>query len=251
MQVSIVTLFPEMFKALSESGISSRAIDKDLLSLSTVNPRDYTVDRHKSVDDRPYGGGPGMVMTVPPLASAIHAAKASMDGVVDVAAKDDAVKVVYMSPQGKCLDQAMINRLSQCQKLVILCGRYEGIDERLIEAEVDEEISIGDYVISGGELAAMVLLDGVIRQLPDALGDADSAKQDSFASRPLLDCPHYSRPESVDGQDVPSVLLSGDHEAIRRWRLQQSLLRTRERRPDLFERLELSPEEQALLDEEC
>ena len=150
MQVSIVTLFPEMFKALSESGISSRAIDKDLLSLSTVNPRDFTVDRHKSVDDRPYGGGPGMVMTVPPLASAIHAAKASMDG----DGSDNAVKVVYMSPQGKCLDQAMINRLSQCQKLVILCGRYEGIDERLIEAEVDEEISIGDYVISGGELAA-------------------------------------------------------------------------------------------------
>ena len=247
MQVSIVTLFPEMFKALSESGISSRAIDKDLLSLSTVNPRDYTVDRHKSVDDRPYGGGPGMVMTVPPLTSAIHAVKASMG--TDVQA--DAVKVVYMSPQGKCLDQAMMNRLSQCQKLVILCGRYEGIDERLIEAEVDEEISIGDYVISGGELAAMVLLDGVIRQLPEALGDADSAKQDSFASRPLLDCPHYSRPESIDGQDVPSVLLSGDHEAIRRWRLQQSLLRTRERRPDLFERLELSPEEQALLNELC
>ena len=247
MQVSIVTLFPEMFKALSESGISSRAIDRGLLSLSTVNPRDYTADRHKSVDDRPYGGGPGMVMTVPPLTSAIHAAKASMNG----DASDDAVKVVYMSPQGKCLDQAMMNRLSQCQKLVILCGRYEGIDERLIEAEVDEEISIGDYVISGGELAAMVLLDGVIRQLPEALGDADSAKQDSFASRPLLDCPHYSRPESIDGQDVPSVLLSGDHEAIRRWRLQQSLLRTRERRPDLFERLELSPEEQALLNELC
>jgi len=247
MQVSIVTLFPEMFKALSESGISSRAIDKGLLSLSTVNPRDYTVDRHKSVDDRPYGGGPGMVMTVPPLASAIHAAKARMNG----DASDDVVKVVYMSPQGKCLDQAMISRLSQCQRLVILCGRYEGIDERLIEAEVDEEVSIGDYVISGGELAAMVLLDGAIRQLPDALGDADSAKQDSFASRPLLDCPHYSRPESIDGQDVPSVLLSGDHEAIRRWRLQQSLLRTRERRPDLFERLELSPEEQALLDELC
>ena len=251
MQVSIVTLFPEMFKALSESGISSRAIDKGLLSLSTINPRDYTADRHKSVDDRPYGGGPGMVMTVPPLASAIHAAKAGMNSDANVEAKDDAVKVVYMSPQGKCLDQAMMNRLSQCHKLVILCGRYEGIDERLIEAEVDEEISIGDYVISGGELAAMVLLDGVIRQLPEALGDADSAKQDSFASRPLLDCPHYSRPESIDGQDVPSVLLSGDHEAIRRWRLQQSLLRTRERRPDLFERLELSPEEQALLDELC
>ncbi|MDA8693762.1 MAG: tRNA (guanosine(37)-N1)-methyltransferase TrmD [Pseudomonadales bacterium] len=248
MQVSIVTLFPEMFKALSESGISSRAIDKGLLTLSTVNPRDYAQDKHKSVDDRPYGGGPGMVMTVPPLASAIHAAKAGMDAGEK---NTDAVKVIYMSPQGKRLDQQMVTELSQCQQLVVLCGRYEGIDERLIEAEVDEEISIGDYVISGGELAAMVLLDGVIRQLPDALGDADSAKQDSFASRPLLDCPHYSRPESIEGRDVPAVLMSGDHEAIRRWRLQQSLLRTKERRPDLFERLELSREEQALLDELC
>lgn len=248
MQVSIVTLFPEMFKALSESGISSRAIDKGLLTLSMVNPRDYAQDKHKSVDDRPYGGGPGMVMTVPPLASAIHAAKAGMDAGEK---NTDAVKVIYMSPQGKRLDQQMVTELSQCQQLVVLCGRYEGIDERLIEAEVDEEISIGDYVISGGELAAMVLLDGVIRQLPDALGDADSAKQDSFASRPLLDCPHYSRPESIEGRDVPAVLMSGDHEAIRRWRLQQSLLRTKERRPDLFERLELSREEQALLDELC
>lgn len=248
MQVSIVTLFPEMFKALSESGISSRAIDKGLLTLSTVNPRDYAQDKHKSVDDRPYGGGPGMVMTVPPLASAIHAAKAGMDAGEK---NTDAVKVIYMSPQGKRLDQQMVTELLQCQQLVVLCGRYEGIDERLIEAEVDEEISIGDYVISGGELAAMVLLDGVIRQLPDALGDADSAKQDSFASRPLLDCPHYSRPESIEGRDVPAVLMSGDHEAIRRWRLQQSLLRTKERRPDLFERLELSREEQALLDELC
>ena len=252
MQVSIVTLFPEMFKALSESGISSRAIEKGLLSLATVNPRDYADDKHKSVDDRPYGGGPGMVMTVPPLASAIQAAKAAMEADANSdASANDAVKVVYMSPQGKRLDQAMVTELSQCQKLVVLCGRYEGVDERLIEAEVDEEISIGDYVISGGELAAMVLLDGVIRQLPEALGDAESAKQDSFASRPLLDCPHYSRPESINGQDVPAVLLSGDHEAIRRWRLQQSLLRTRERRPDLFERLELSREEQALLDELC
>ncbi|MDB2410716.1 tRNA (guanosine(37)-N1)-methyltransferase TrmD [Pseudomonadales bacterium] len=248
MQVSIVTLFPEMFKALSESGISSRAIDKGLLTLSMVNPRDYAQDKHKSVDDRPYGGGPGMVMTVPPLASAIHAAKAGMDAGEK---NTDAVKVIYMSPQGKRLDQQMVTELSQCQQLVVLCGRYEGIDERLIEAEVDEEISIGDYVISGGELAAMVLLDGVIRQLPDALGDADSAKQDSFASRPLLDCPHYSRPESIEGRDVPAVLMSGDHEAIRRWRLQQSLLRTKERRPDLFEQLELSREEQALLDELC
>ncbi|MGB2271810.1 MAG: tRNA (guanosine(37)-N1)-methyltransferase TrmD [Pseudomonadales bacterium] len=248
MQVSIVTLFPEMFKALSESGISSRAIGKGLLTLSTVNPRDYAEDKHKSVDDRPYGGGPGMVMTVPPLASAIHAAKAGMDAGEK---NTDAVKVIYMSPQGKRLDQQMVTELSQCQQLIVLCGRYEGIDERLIEAEVDEEISIGDYVISGGELAAMVLLDGVIRQLPDALGDADSAEQDSFASRPLLDCPHYSRPESIEGRDVPAVLMSGDHEAIRRWRLQQSLLRTKERRPDLFERLELSREEQALLDELC
>ncbi|HCH19783.1 MAG TPA: tRNA (guanosine(37)-N1)-methyltransferase TrmD [Cellvibrionales bacterium] len=244
MQVSVITLFPEMFDALSDSGITGRAIEQGLLTLATVNPRDFTEDRHNSVDDRPYGGGPGMVMTVAPLSKAIGSAKLKMD-----APGKPSPKVVYMSPQGKRLDQQVINELAQQDSLIVLCGRYEGIDERLIDAEVDKELSLGDYVISGGELAAMVLLDAMIRQLPDALGDSDSASQDSFASRPLLDCPHYSRPEDVAGRVVPSVLLSGDHEAIRRWRLRQSLIRTRDRRPDLFAQLQLSDEECKLLDD--
>ena len=244
MQVSVITLFPEMFDALSDAGISGRAIKQGLLSLATVNPRDFTEDRHHSVDDRPYGGGPGMVMTVGPLSQAIDSAKTNMN----VPGKPSP-KVVYMSPQGKRLDQQVINELAQQDSLIVLCGRYEGIDERLIDAEVDQELSLGDYVISGGELAAMVLLDAMIRQLPDALGDSASASQDSFASRPVLDCPHYSRPEDIAGRVVPSVLLSGDHEAIRRWRLRQSLIRTRDRRPDLFAKLQLSDEECKLLDE--
>lgn len=244
MQVSVITLFPEMLDALSDSGITGRAIEQGLLTLATVNPRDFTEDRHNSVDDRPYGGGPGMVMTVAPLSKAIGSAKLKMD-----VQGRPSPKVVYMSPQGKRLDQQVINELAQQDSLIVLCGRYEGIDERLIDAEVDKELSLGDYVISGGELAAMVLLDAMIRQLPDALGDSDSASQDSFASRPLLDCPHYSRPEDVAGRVVPSVLLSGDHEAIRRWRLRQSLIRTRDRRPDLFAQLQLSDEECKLLDD--
>ena len=244
MQVSVITLFPEMFDALCDAGISGKAIKRGLLSLATVNPRDFTEDRHHSVDDRPYGGGPGMVMTVGPLSQAIDSAKSNMN----VPGKPSP-KVVYMSPQGKLLDQQVINELAQQDSLIVLCGRYEGIDERLIDAEVDQELSLGDYVISGGELAAMVLLDAMIRQLPDALGDSDSASQDSFAGRPLLDCPHYSRPEDIAGRVVPSVLLSGDHEAIRRWRLRQSLIRTRDRRPDLFAQLHLSDEECKLLDE--
>ena len=244
MQVSVITLFPEMFDALSDSGITGRAIEQGLLTLATVNPRDFTEDRHNSVDDRPYGGGPGMVMTVAPLSKAIGSAKLKMD-----VQGRPSPKVVYMSPQGKRLDQQVINELAQQDSLIVLCGRYEGVDERLIDAEVDKELSLGDYVISGGELAAMVLLDAMIRQLPDALGDSDSASQDSFASRPLLDCPHYSRPEDVAGRVVPSVLLSGDHEAIRRWRLRQSLIRTRDRRPDLFAQLQLSDEECKLLDD--
>ena len=244
MQVSVITLFPEMFDALSDAGISGRAIKQGLLSLATVNPRDFAEDRHHSVDDRPYGGGPGMVMTVGPLSQAIDSAKSNMN----VPGKPPP-KVVYMSPQGKLLDQQVINELAQQDSLIVLCGRYEGIDERLIDAEVDQELSLGDYVISGGELAAMVLLDAMIRQIPDALGDSESASQDSFAGRPLLDCPHYSRPEDIAGRVVPSVLLSGDHEAIRRWRLKQSLIRTRDRRPDLFAQLQLSDEECKLLDE--
>ena len=244
MQVSVITLFPEMFDALSDAGISGRAIKQGLLSLAIVNPRDFTEDRHHSVDDRPYGGGPGMVMTVGPLSQAIDSAKTNMN----VPGKPSP-KVVYMSPQGKRLDQQVINELAQQDSLIVLCGRYEGIDERLIDAEVDQELSLGDYVVSGGETAAMAFLEPVIRQLPDALGDSESASQDSFASRPLLDCPHYSRPEDIAGRVVPSVLLSGDHEAIRRWRLRQSLIRTRDRRPDLFAKLQLSDEECKLLDE--
>lgn len=244
MQVSVITLFPEMFKALSDSGITGRAIEQGLLRLATVNPRDFTEDKHNSVDDRPYGGGPGMVMTVPPLSKSIDLAKANMN----VPGKQSP-KVIYMSPQGSRLNQQVINDLAQQDSLIVLCGRYEGIDERLIEAEVDEELSLGDYVISGGEFAAMVLLDAMIRQLPGALGGSQSASQDSFASRPLLDCPHYSRPENIAGHSVPAVLLSGDHEAIRRWRLRQSLLRTRDRRPDLFAQLQLTDEERKLLDQ--
>ena len=244
MRVSVITLFPEMFDALSDAGISGRAIKQGLLSLATVNPRDFTEDRHHSVDDRPYGGGPGMVMTVGPLSQAIDSAKSNMN-----VPGRPSPQVIYMSPQGKRLDQQAINELAQQDSLIVLCGRYEGIDERLIDAEVDQELSLGDYVISGGELAAMVLLDAMIRQLPDALGDSESASQDSFASRPLLDYPHYSRPEDIAGRVVPSVLLSGDHEAIRRWRLRQSLIRTRDRRPDLFAKLQLSDEECKLLDE--
>ena len=235
--VGIVTLFPEMFKALSDHGISGRAVDQGLMSLAFHNPRDYSQDKHRSVDDRPYGGGPGMVMTPQPLADAIAAARTQLP----------TAQVVYLSPQGKPLQQDKVVALSQAKELILLCGRYEGIDERLIQAEVDEELSIGDYVISGGELAAMVLLDSMIRQLPGALGHSESAEQDSFSHRSLLDCPHYSRPEDWDGKRGPQVLLSGDHEAIRRWRLQQALLRTRERRPDLFEQLELTDEEKKLL----
>ena len=237
MQVGVLTLFPDMFSALSENGISGRAVDRGIVSIETYNPRDFTVDRHRSVDDRPYGGGPGMVMTAEPLSKALQHARDDIGQ----------AKVVSLSPQGRRLDQEKVVELANEQRVVLICGRYEGIDERFIEAEVDEEISLGDYVISGGELAAMVVLDAVIRQLPGALGDAESAEQDSFSRLGLLDCPHYSRPEQWRDREVPSVLLSGDHERIRQWRLQQALLRTRERRPDLFAQLELTDDERALL----
>ncbi len=242
MQLSVITLFPKMFDSISEFGISGRAISNNLISLSTVNPRDFANDKHKTVDDRPYGGGPGMVMTFEPLKKAITSARESQfkkNGVES--------KVIYMSPQGERLDQKGILDISKYNNLIILCGRYEGVDERLIESEVDYEISIGDYVLSGGELAAMVMIDGVIRLLPGAVGDKDSVLQDSFAEKPLLDCPHYSRPEVIEGKSVPNVLMSGDHAKIKQWRYQQSLLRTKERRPDLFEELKLSKEELDLL----
>jgi tRNA (guanine37-N1)-methyltransferase len=207
--------------------------------LQTWNPRDFTHDKHKTVDDRPYGGGPGMLMMVQPLRDAIHAAKAA-------AGKD--AKVIYLSPQGRKLTQQGVEELAQSSSLVLVCGRYEGVDERIIQTEVDEEWSIGDYVLSGGELPAMTLIDSVSRLVPGVLGKQASAEQDSFSDG-LLDCPHYTRPESLDGLDVPAVLLSGNHEHIRRWRLQQSLGRTLLRRPELLENLALTGEQEKLLAE--
>jgi tRNA (guanine37-N1)-methyltransferase len=238
-RVNIVSLFPDMIQCLADYGVTGRAIRNGLLHMELFNPRDYTRDAHRSVDDRPYGGGPGMVMMVQPLREAIRAARAAMGG---------AATVIYLSPQGKKLDQHGVNRLISRQRLVLVAGRYEGIDERVIESDIDEEWSIGDFVLSGGELAAMVMLDAMVRLLPGALGDEQSAEQDSFASG-LLDYPHYTRPETVDGRRVPQVLLSGDHAAIRRWRLKQALGRTWLRRPDLLEVLRLDSEQHALLEE--
>lgn len=243
MRVGLVTLFPEMFGAISDYGVSSRAIKQGLLELEFWSPRSFTTDRHQTVDDRPYGGGPGMLMMIQPLQDAIEAAKAW------AGEKGGSPKVIYLSPQGDTLTQARAQVLAeegQTENLVLVAGRYEGIDERLIKTHIDAELSIGDYVLSGGELGAMVLLDTVIRLLPGALGHAQSAEQDSFTDG-LLDCPHYTRPEVYEGQQVPDVLLSGNHELIRRWRLQQALGRTWQRRPDLLDRLELSDEQQQLL----
>jgi len=237
MQIGIITLFPEMFQALSY-GITGRAIEKKLLTLNYWNPRDYTLDSHRSVDDRPYGGGPGMVMMMPPLRDAIRAAKQ----------KIASARVIHLSPQGKRLTQGDVEKFLTQQQLILVAGRYEGIDERLLETAIDEEWSIGDYVLSGGELPAMVLIDAITRLLPGALGDEESAKQDSFAAG-LLDHPHYTRPETIDGQRVPGVLTSGNHKAIERWRLKQALGRTWLRRPDLLAERNLSQEEQKLLKE--
>jgi tRNA (guanine37-N1)-methyltransferase len=235
LRVTIVTLLPEMFQALTDYGITGRAVKQGLLQIELVNPRDFTSDKHRTVDDRPYGGGPGMLMKVAPLKAALAAA-------------GEPRHVVYLSPQGRKLDQQLVQQLRQHQHLVLLCGRYEGIDERLIEAEVDEEVSIGDFVLSGGELAAMTVLDAMIRLEPGALGHQLSAQQDSFVEG-LLDHPHYTRPALLDGQQVPEVLLGGDHQQIRRWRLKQSLGRTWQRRPDLWQQLDLDDEQQALLAE--
>ncbi|WP_372869697.1 tRNA (guanosine(37)-N1)-methyltransferase TrmD [Shewanella sp.] len=237
MWLGVVTLFPEMFRAITDFGVTGRAIKNGLLELHTWNPRDFTHDRHNTVDDRPYGGGPGMLMMVQPLKDAIQAAR--------VAAGDGA-KVIYLSPQGRKLTQRGATELAGSQKLILVCGRYEGIDERIIQTEVDEEWSIGDYVLSGGELPAMTLIDAVSRLVPGVLGKQASAEQDSFSDG-LLDCPHYTRPESLDGLDVPAVLLSGNHEDIRRWRLKQSIGRTFLRRPELFENLALTDEQTRLL----
>ncbi|MCL1094620.1 tRNA (guanosine(37)-N1)-methyltransferase TrmD [Shewanella kaireitica] len=239
MWLGVVTLFPEMFRAVTDFGVTGRAVSKGLLEMQTWNPRDFTHDKHKTVDDRPYGGGPGMLMMVQPLRDAIHAAKAA-------AGKE--AKVIYLSPQGRKLTQQGVEELAKSSCLVLVCGRYEGVDERIIQTEVDEEWSIGDYVLSGGELPAMTLIDSVSRLVPGVLGKKASAEQDSFSDG-LLDCPHYTRPESMDGLDVPAVLLSGNHEHIRRWRLQQSLGRTLLRRPELLENLALTGEQEQLLAE--
>ncbi|MEV8793492.1 tRNA (guanosine(37)-N1)-methyltransferase TrmD [Salinivibrio sp. MA351] len=239
MWVGIISLFPEMFRAVTDFGVTGQAVKKGLLNVETWNPRDFTHDKHRTVDDRPYGGGPGMLMMVEPLRDAIHAAKQ---------AAGDKAKVVYLSPQGRKLDQAGVESLASNDKLILICGRYEGVDERIIQTHVDEEWSVGDFVLSGGELPAMTLVDAVARFVPGVLGDMASAEEDSFANG-LLDCPHYTRPEVLDGLVVPEVLKSGNHKDIRRWRLKQSLGRTWLRRPELLENLALTDEQESLLAE--
>lgn len=239
----LITIFPEMFAAVRDFGVSRRAADRGLWQLQCWNPRDFTTDAHRTVDDRPYGGGPGMVMLVEPLLRAIAAARLAQQQTLGAAPR-----VIYLSPQGRPLDHAGVVRLAQDPGLILLCGRYEGVDQRLIDAEVDEEVSIGDFVVSGGELPAMLLMDAVIRLLPGALNDADSAAEDSFVEG-LLDCPHYTRPENFAGQAVPAVLMSGNHAQIRRWRLKQALGQTWSKRPDMLVGRTLSREENLLLEE--
>ncbi|MGH8751234.1 MAG: tRNA (guanosine(37)-N1)-methyltransferase TrmD [Burkholderiales bacterium] len=243
MNFDVITLFPQMFEALTGYGITRRAREEGKYRLKFWNPRQFTSDNYHTVDDRPYGGGPGMVMLAQPLEQAITAARQHQNE-AGVARP----RVVYLSPQGRVLTHSLVMQLAGEPGLILLAGRYEGVDERLVSRHVDEEISLGDYVLSGGELAAMVLLDCIIRQLPGVLGDAQSAEQDSFVNG-LLDCPHYTRPEDYEGMDVPQVLLSGHHAEISRWRLKQMLGRTWQRRPDLFAQRELSAEERKLLDE--
>jgi len=237
--IGVVTLFPEMFEAITRHGVTGKAVRNGLLDVQCWNPREFTRDKHRTVDDRPYGGGPGMLMKVQPLRDAIHAAKKSAG---------EQVRVIYLSPQGRRLDHAGVKELAAAERLILVAGRYEGIDERLVESEIDEEWSLGDFVLSGGELPAMVLIDAVSRLVPGVLGHQDSAAEDSFSDG-LLDCPHYTRPEKLDDMSVPDVLLSGNHEAIRRWRLKQQLGRTWKRRPELLEDLELTKEQQTLLTE--
>jgi len=234
MNIVLISLFPELIQQATAFGVLGRAIKQGQIKLQCFNPRDYTDDKHRTVDDRPYGGGPGMLMKVEPLAKAIMAAKHAIN--TDRAAADNtAVKVVYLSPQGRRLDQQLVvDTADTVENLILIAGRYEGIDERIIESLIDEEWSIGDYVLSGGEFAALVTVDAITRLLPGVLGDSESAVQDSFMQG-LLDCPHYTRPENIDGSKVPEVLLSGDHKAIKRWRLKQSLGRTWLRRPDLLD----------------
>ncbi|MFY0676563.1 MAG: tRNA (guanosine(37)-N1)-methyltransferase TrmD [Neptuniibacter sp.] len=237
MWFGVVTLFPEMFEAISCYGVTGRAVKNGLIQMQCWSPRDFTHDKHKTVDDRPYGGGPGMLMKVQPLRDAIHAAKDAAGG---------EVKVIYLSPQGRRLDHKGVQELASRERLILVAGRYEGIDERLIETEIDEEWSLGDFVLSGGEIPAMTMIDAVSRLVPGVLGHQDSATEDSFHDG-LLDCPHYTRPEQLDDMQVPDVLLSGNHKEIRRWRLKQQLGRTWQRRPDLLDSIELDAEQKALL----
>lgn len=236
MQIAIVTIFPQMFDSFVCEGMTRRALETGQLQLEFRNPRDFTEDNHRQVDDRPYGGGPGMVMMAAPLNQAIGSARAAVRG-----------RVIYLSPQGRQLKQQRARELASEAGLVLLAGRYEGVDERVLEAEIDEEISIGDYVLSGGELPAMVLIEALVRYLPGVLGNEDSVKSDSFSAG-LLDWPHYTRPEVYGEHQVPSVLLSGHHEEIRRWRMKQALGRTWQKRPELLRDLELTDEQRELLD---
>ena len=245
-EFDVITLFPEMFDSITKYGVTGRAEENRLYNLHTWNPRDFTENSHHTVDDRPYGGGPGMVMLAEPLEKAVTAAKARQ-----AACKISGMKVVYLSPQGRTLDHKLVEELGQLSGLILISGRYEGIDDRLIEQQAEDEISIGDYVLSGGELPAMVLIDCMVRQMPGVLGDPDSADQDSFVDG-LLDFPHYTRPEVYQGNIVPETLMSGDHDKIRSWRLQQALGRTWLRRPDLLAlKIEqgLTIEEKKLLEE--
>jgi tRNA (guanine37-N1)-methyltransferase len=239
MHFGVVSLFPEMVNTIGEFGVVGRARQRELITLEVENPRDHTLDTHRTVDDRPYGGGPGMVMKYEPVAAALDAVKGRLP---------DDCPVIYLSPQGQVFDQAMAKRMSTLPGAVLLAGRYEGIDERLIESQIDEELSLGDFVLSGGEIAAMAVIDAVVRLLPGVLGDDESAAQDSFMEG-LLDHPHYTRPEEIAGNKDPDVLLSGNHAEIARWRYQQALGRSFLRRPDLLEKLELTDEQQTLLDE--
>lgn len=227
-QFDVITLFPEMFSALTDSGVTRRAFEDNRCSLTLWNPRDFTEDRHKTVDDRPYGGGPGMVMMAPPLKDAIVAARKRQFG-----SGVEKSRVIYLSPQGKPLHHAKVMELSGLTGMILLCGRYEAVDQRLIDRYVDEEISLGDFVLSGGEIPAMALMDAVIRQLPGVLNDALSAAEDSFVCG-ILDCPHYTRPPEFENVTVPDVLTGGNHAEIARWRRRQALLMTQEKRPDLL-----------------
>jgi len=238
LRVAVVTIFPEMLNAVTEFGITAQAIKKGVLEISTFNPRDYAKDVHRTVDDRPYGGGPGMVLMVAPVSEAISAARIEIPDTM----------VIYLSPQGSSLSQQDLNVTGNSKNLILLAGRYEGIDERIIKKEIDEEWSVGDYVLSGGELPAMIVIDAITRTIPGALGHDDSAKEDSFFNG-ILDYPHYTRPETIDGEAVPKVLISGDHGKIRRWRNKQALGRTWVRRPELLETICLDEGQQGLLDE--